>query len=82
MLRRKVALMNGKPDLSRAHPDRTHELRQTALEHLEAARACMDETGDRTGSYLIECAIVEINRQLRPQLDPWPENWPAKKPLR
>jgi hypothetical protein len=74
--------MNGKRDLSGSHSGRARTLRQTALRHLEAARACIDKTGDRTGSYLIECAIVEIGRQLGPQPDACREDWPAKKPPR
>jgi hypothetical protein len=63
-------------------PERRSELRAKALEHLEAARSCMDETGDGTANYLIERAIDEITSQLYPSLDPFSENWPTKKPPR
>ena len=67
----------------RVDPDRRKQLRAKALEHLEAARACMDESGDGMGNYLIERAIDEITSQLNPGLDPFSESWPTKqKPSR
>jgi hypothetical protein len=60
-------------------PERRSELRAKALEHLEAARACVDETGDGVGNYLIERAIDEITTQLYQGLDPLSENWPSRK---
>src|SRR5947209_19283012 len=41
------------------NPERRKQLRTKALEHLEAARACLDETGDGVGNYLVERAIDE-----------------------
>jgi hypothetical protein len=64
-------------------PERRKELRAKALEHLEAARACMDESGDGMGNYLTERAIDEITSQQWPALDPFSEGWPTKqKPTR
>lgn len=61
-------------------PEQRQELRTKALEHLEAARACIDEAGDATANFLIERAIDEITSQQWPALDPFSENWPTKKP--
>src|SRR5436189_265394 len=60
-------------------PERRKELRTKALEHLEAARACLDETGDGVATYLVERTIDEVPTQLYAGLDPFSENWPAKK---
>jgi hypothetical protein len=60
-------------------PERDKQLRTKTLEHLEAARACLDETGDGVGTYLIERAIDEVTTQLHAGLDPFSENWPAKR---
>jgi len=60
------------------NPDRRKELRTKALEHLEAARACLDETRDGEGNHLVERAIDEVTTQLHAGLDPFTENWPAK----
>jgi hypothetical protein len=60
-------------------PERRTELRAKALEHLEAARACIDESGDGMSNYLVERAIDELTSQLYPALDPRSENWPTKK---
>lgn len=46
------------------------ELRPKALEHLEAALACMDQTQDGTAAYLIERAMDEIRQAQWPALDP------------
>ncbi|MEA2880546.1 MAG: hypothetical protein QOF14_5742 [Hyphomicrobiales bacterium] len=59
--------------------ERGTELRARALEHLEAARACMDESGDGMGNYLIERAIDEITSQQWPALDLFSEEWPTKQ---
>jgi hypothetical protein len=60
--------------------ERLTRLRAKALEHLEAARACIDETGDATSNYLIERAIDELTSQQWPAL---PDNvvpiWPPQK---
>jgi len=61
-------------------PERRRELRTKALEHLEAARGCIDEAGDATSNFLIERAIDELTSQLWPALDPFSEHWPTKKP--
>jgi hypothetical protein len=64
-------------------PERRRQLRAKALEHLEAARACMDESGDGMGNYLVERDIDEITSQQWPSLDPFSEEWPTKqKPAR
>jgi hypothetical protein len=47
-------------------PERRAQLRTKALEHLEAARACIDESGDGMSNYLIERAIDELTSQLYP----------------
>lgn len=60
-------------------PERRTELGAKALEHLEAARACIDESGDGMSNYLIERAIDEITSQLHPSLDPFSENWSTKQ---
>ena len=63
--------------------ERINQLRTKALDHLEAARACMDESGDGMGNYLIERAIDEITSQQWPALDPFSEGWLTKqKPTR
>ena len=63
-------------------PERRKQLRTKALEHLEAARACLDESGDSVGNYLVERAIDEVTSQLSPALDPFSADWPTKKPPR
>jgi len=63
-------------------PERRKQLRASALEHLEAARACLDESGDGVGNYLVERAIDEVTSQLYAALDPFSESWPTKKPPR
>ena len=69
--------------IGRVDPERRKALRAKALEHLEAARACMDESGDGMGNYLIERAIDEITSQQFPALDPFSEEWLTKqKPSR
>jgi hypothetical protein len=42
--------------------ERLTRLRAKALEHLEAARACIDETGDGTSNFLIERATDPIGK--------------------
>jgi len=59
-------------------PERRRQLRTKALEHLEAARACLDESGDRVGNYLVERAIDEVTSQQWPALDPFSADWPTK----
>ena len=66
-------------DVKQIDPERRKELRTQALEHLEAARACLDETGDGVATYLVERTIDEVTTQLYAGLDPFSENWPAKK---
>lgn len=62
--------------------DRIIRLRAKALEHLEAARACTDETGDGVGTFLIERAIDELVSQQFPALDPFSADWVTRRPKR
>lgn len=39
-------------------------MREQALEHLEAARGCMDQTPDGMASYLIDCAMDQVRSEL------------------
>ncbi|MEA3095668.1 MAG: hypothetical protein QOJ04_7010 [Caballeronia sp.] len=48
--------------------ERLTRLRAKALEHLEAARACVDGAGDAMSDYLIERAIDELTSQQWPAL--------------
>jgi len=67
----------------RIDPERRRQLRAKALEHLEAARARMDASGDGMGNYLIERATDEITSQQWPALDPFSKEQPTKqKPTR
>ena len=50
--------------------DRILQLRGKALEHLEAAQACCDETQDGQAGYLIEQAMDWIRSTQWPTLDP------------
>jgi hypothetical protein len=58
---------------------RRNEFRAKMIEHLEAARACADETQDGAALYMIERALDEVTSQLYPYLDPFSENWPVKR---
>jgi hypothetical protein len=49
--------------------DKIRELRAKAIEHLEAALALTDETGDRNAGLLTERAIQELRASLWPSLD-------------
>jgi hypothetical protein len=49
--------------------DKSSELRELAIAHLEAALALTDETRDRTAGSLIEQAIDELRGSLWPSLD-------------
>jgi hypothetical protein len=49
-------------------PKRVKELRQQALDHLEAALAITDEIRDSTSGYLIERALDQLRAHS------WPEN--------
>jgi hypothetical protein len=60
-------------------PERRKQLRSKALEHLEAARACLDESGDSVGNYLVERTIDEVTSQQWPALDPFSADWPTKQ---
>ena len=51
-------------------PEEIARLRSKAIEHLEAALALTDETGDATASYYIETALDTIRAEL------WPGNLP------
>ncbi len=67
------AIMCGMP----LDPERRKQLRSNALEHLEAARSCLDESGDAVGNYLVERAIDEVTSQQWPALDPFSVDWPT-----
>jgi hypothetical protein len=56
------------PRMSRA--DHTKELRAKLVEHLEAAQAIADETGDTTVAYAIECALDQLRAAQWPASDP------------
>jgi len=53
-----------------ASSERIQQLRSKALEHLEAAQACCDETQDGEAGYLIEQAMDWIRSAQWPALDP------------
>jgi hypothetical protein len=52
------------------NPERMKQLRTKAIDHLEAAVACVDETQDGAGGYLIQCALDELRSRALPALDP------------
>jgi hypothetical protein len=51
-------------------PEHAKQLREKMLEHLEAALACADETGDAEAGYLIERALDQVRADHWPTLDP------------
>jgi len=53
-------------------PDEISRLRSQMLEHLEAALALADETGDGTAGYLIESALDVVRADLWPGNLDWP----------
>jgi hypothetical protein len=52
-------------------PEEMERFRTKTIEHLEAALALTDETGDGTAGYMIEAALDTIH----------PEMWPANLDL-
>lgn len=50
-------------------PARIRELREKLLEHLEAALAITDETGDALAGYLVESAIDHVRASQWPLFD-------------
>ena len=51
-------------------PERTQQLRDKMLEHLEAALAIADETQDADAGHLIERALDSVRATHWPTLDP------------
>jgi hypothetical protein len=49
-------------------PEEIDRFRTKMIEHLEAALALADETGDGTAGYMIEAALDTIRAEM------WPEN--------
>ena len=52
------------------NPERINALRNSIVEHLEAALACADETQDGGAGYLIEMALDHVRAAQWPLLDP------------
>jgi hypothetical protein len=54
-------------------PARLKTMRETAMQHLEAALAITDEIKDATTGYIIERALDQL------RADTWPGNLPPQK---
>ena len=50
--------------------DSTKELHAKLFEHLEAAQAIADESGDANVAYLIECTLDQLRAAQWPASDP------------